>query len=217
MKVPLLKRRIPPFRIDPDELDRIDALEREQAKHSLYRRVRAVARLSTIAVWVPLSVGFEAVLLLVPGTAKIRWTRVIWGVLCKCLSLKIRVIGRRAGTVGGARARARGDRPVIYVSNHSSWIDVPVLGTVLPSVFVAKGEIEHWPVMGLVSRIGRTIFVSRQRNTTGRERDEMVSRLIGGDNLVLFPEGTSSDGPQVLPFMLSSFALAKPLLGPWSH
>ncbi len=210
MKVPLLKRRTPPFRIDPDELDRIDIREREAAARSLYRRLRGAARLAAIAVWVPTSVGFEACLLLVPGTAKIRWTRVIWGVICKLLSLKLNVIGRRAGTVGGARARARGDRPVIYVSNHSTWLDVPVLGTILPSVFVAKGDIEHWPIMGLVSKIGRTIFVSRQRNTTGRERDEMISRLADGDNLVLFPEGTSSDGSRVLPFMSAFFAIAKP-------
>lgn len=172
-----------------------------QAKGSL--------RLGTIAVWVPLSVGFEACLLLVPGTPKIRWTRVIWGVLCKLLGLRIRVIGKRAGSVGGARARARGERPVIYISNHSSWLDVLVLGTLLPSVFVAKGDIEKWPIMGLVSKIGRTIFVSRQRSTTGRERDQMIRRMVEGDNLVLFPEGTSSDGSRVLPFMSAFFAIAK--------
>jgi 1-acyl-sn-glycerol-3-phosphate acyltransferase len=169
-----------------------------------------VSKLLAIFIWVPLSVGFEAFLLIVPGNAKIRWTRVIWGGLCRLLALKINVIGRKAGGVTGPESRARGERPIIYISNHSSWIDVPVLGTILPSVFVAKGDIEHWPVMGLISKIGRTIFVSRQRNTTGRERDQMTSRLAGGDNLVLFPEGTSSDGSRVLPFMSAFFAIAKP-------
>ncbi|GAB6967138.1 hypothetical protein JCM25156A_11750 [Komagataeibacter kakiaceti JCM 25156] len=175
------------------------------------RTARCVGRLAAITVWVPLSVGFEAVLLLLPGTAKIRWTRMVWGGLCLLLSLRIRVVGRRAGGVGGRRARQRGERPVIYVSNHSTWLDVPVLGTVLPSNFVAKGDIEGWPIMGLVSRIGRTIFVSRQRSTTGRERDEMLHRLmVEGDNLILFPEGTSSDGSRVLPFLSAFFAIAKP-------
>lgn len=172
-------------------------------------QIRGAMRLGAVVVWVPLSVGFEACLLLVPGTPKIRWTRVIWGVLCKLLGLRIRVVGQRAGTVGGLQARKRGERPVIYISNHSSWVDVPVLGTLLPSVFVAKGDIEKWPVMGLISKIGRTIFVSRQRSTTGRERDEMINRMITGDNLVLFPEGTSSDGSRVLPFMSAFFAIAK--------
>ena len=213
---PLLKRRVPPFRIDPDELDRIDTLEREQAEKGIFRRVRAVLKLAGIVVWVPSSVGFEALLLLVPGNVKVRWTRVIWGVLCKLMALKIRTIGRRAGGTTGPRQRARGERPIIYISNHSSWLDVPVLGTILPSVFVAKGDIEHWPVMGLISKIGRTIFVSRQRNTTGRERDQMINRLAEGDNLVLFPEGTSSDGSRVLPFLSAFFAIAKPprLRGP---
>lgn len=172
-------------------------------------QVQGGLRLGAITLWVPLSVGFEACLLLVPGTVKIRWTRVIWGVLCKLLGLRIRVIGKRAGTVGGARARARGERPVIYISNHSSWLDVLVLGTLLPSVFVAKGDIEKWPIMGLVSKIGRTIFVSRQRSTTGRERDLMIRRMVDGDNLILFPEGTSSDGSRVLPFMSAFFAITK--------
>ncbi|WP_242400806.1 lysophospholipid acyltransferase family protein [Acetobacter okinawensis] len=178
----------------------------------LFRRVgeaRSAIRLAGLLVWVPLSVGFEACLLPVPGTAKIRWTRVIWGMLCRIIGLRITVHGKRAGTVGGLRARKRGERPVIYISNHMSWVDVPVLGTLLPSVFVAKGDIEKWPVMGLVSHIGRTIFVSRQRSTTGRERDLMIQRMVEGDNLILFPEGTSSDGSRVLPFMSAFFAIAK--------
>lgn len=171
--------------------------------------IMAGCKLAGVIVWVPLSVGFEALLLPVPGVSKIRWTRVVWGGLCKILSLHIRVLGCPAGTVGGAKGRARGERPVIYVSNHSSWLDIPVLGTKLYSVFVAKGDIEKWPIMGLVSKIGRTIFVSRNRSTTGRERDEMITRLATGDNLVLFPEGTSSDGSRVLPFMSTFFAIAK--------
>lgn len=174
-----------------------------------YAQLRAVTRLCALTVWVPLSVGFEACLLPIPGIAKICWTRVVWGVLCRIIGLRIRVVGERVGTIGGYRARKRGERPVIYVSNHTSWLDVPVLGTILPSVFVAKEDIEHWPIMGLVSKIGRTIFVSRQRSTTGHERDVMIQRMAHGDNLVLFPEGTSSDGSRVLPFMSAFFSIAK--------
>ena len=174
-----------------------------------YAQLRAITRIGALTVWVPLSVGFEACLLPIPGIAKICWTRVVWGVLCRIIGLRIRVIGERVGTIGGYRARQRGERPVIYVSNHTSWLDVPVLGTLLPSVFVAKGDIQHWPIMGLVSKIGRTIFVSRQRSTTGQERDVMIRRMDYGDNLVLFPEGTSSDGSRVLPFMSAFFSIAK--------
>lgn len=171
--------------------------------------LQAAGRLAGVVIWVPLSVGFEACLLPVPGVSKIRWTRHIWRGMCLLLDLRVQMIGKPAGTVGGASRRAQGERPVIYVSNHSSWLDIPVLGAKLYSVFVAKGDIEKWPIMGLISKIGRTIFVSRNRSTTGRERDEMITRLATGDNLVLFPEGTSSDGSRVLPFMSTFFAIAK--------
>jgi 1-acyl-sn-glycerol-3-phosphate acyltransferase len=96
------------------------------------------------------------------------------------------------------------------VCNHSSWIDVPVLGGRLLACFVAKEEVGGWPVVGTVARLGRTLFVSRQRKSTGRERDDMRLRLAAGDDLILFPEGTSSDGCRVLPFHSSFFAAAKP-------
>jgi 1-acyl-sn-glycerol-3-phosphate acyltransferase len=98
---------------------------------------------------------------------------------------------------------------VIFVSNHSSWVDVPVVGAVLPAAFVAKGEIEGWPVVRTIARLGRTIFVSRQRGSTARERDAMQAVLARGDSLILFPEGTSSDGSRVLPFRSSFFAVAE--------
>jgi len=175
-----------------------------------FDRLLGAMRLALVTIWVPLSVGFEALLLLVPGTSKIRWTRIIWRGMCLILSIKINQIGQAAGTLGGRRGRARGERPVIYVANHCSWLDIPVLGARFYSVFVAKGDIRTWPIMGLVSKIGRSIYVSRHRSSTAQERDTMVSRMIDGDNLILFPEGTSSDGCRVLNFTSTFFAIAKP-------
>lgn len=126
---------------------------------------------------------------LVPGTSKIRWTRIIWRRMCLILSIKINQIGQAARTLGGRRGRVRGERPVTYVANHCSWLDIPVLGVRFYSVFVAKRDIRSWPIMGLVSKIGRSIYVSRHRRSTAQERDNMVARMIGGDNLILFPKG----------------------------
>ena len=98
---------------------------------------------------------------------------------------------------------------MVFVSNHSSWVDVPVVGGVLDGCFVAKGEVSRWPVVSTIARLGRTVFVSRQRGATARERDAMRGRLARGDNLILFPEGTSSDGSRVLPFRSPFFALAE--------
>ena len=109
----------------------------------------------------------------------------------RLLGLRVRVIG----------APATGERrPVVFVSNHSSWLDVPVLGGRLDACFVSKDEVSGWPVVSTVARLGRTVFVSRRRGATGNERDSMRGRLAAGDNLILFPEGTTSDGSRVMPF-----------------
>ncbi|MGI4745111.1 MAG: lysophospholipid acyltransferase family protein [Janthinobacterium lividum] len=168
----------------------------------LLRAVRVARRGVAILAWTGVACAIQSVLLLLPGRAKARFARVYWSVTCVLLGMRIRVI--RPST-----ACATSGRPIIYVSNHSSWIDVPVLGARVLGCFVAKEDVSRWPVVGTVARLGRTIFVSRQRKATGRERDDMRLRLAGGDNLILFPEGTSSDGSRVLPFHSSFFAAAK--------
>jgi 1-acyl-sn-glycerol-3-phosphate acyltransferase len=109
---------------------------------------------------------------------------------------------------------------VVFISNHSSWLDVPVLGGSLDACFVSKNEVGRWPLVGTVARLGRTVFISRQRHATRRERDLMRERLAAGDNLVLFPEGTTSDGSRVMPFRSAFFAIAEgedpPLIQPVS-
>jgi lyso-ornithine lipid O-acyltransferase len=122
------------------------------------------------------------------------------------------VIGAAAGPTNG--------RQVVFVSNHSSWLDVPALGGRLDACFISKDEVGHWPFVSTIARLGRTVFVSRQRHATGRERDVLRERLAAGDNLLLFPEGTTSDGSRVLPFRSSFFAIAEgadpPLIQPVS-
>jgi 1-acyl-sn-glycerol-3-phosphate acyltransferase len=170
---------------------------------------RAVRRIGAVLLWVAASCVVQGILILLPGSAKIRYARLFWSKVCRLVGLRTRVLGTCAGTIRTERAAQGGTRPVIFISNHSSWLDVAVIGAVLPAVFVAKEDVRRWPVISTVARLGRTIFVSRQRGTTGRERDDMTHRLARGDNLILFPEGTSSDGSRVLPFLSSFFAIAK--------
>ena len=143
----------------------------------------------------------QALCLLAPGRAKVAFPKFFWARFARNLGLEVRVVGELASKTSG--------RPVIFVSNHSSWVDIPVVGGVLPGSFVAKGDIAGWPVIRTIARLGRTVFVSRQRGSTARERDAMQAVLTRGDNLILFPEGTSSDGSRVLPFRSSFFALAE--------
>jgi len=118
--------------------------------------------------------------------------------------LVLRILGIRLEVAGEPSAA----RPTLFVSNHSSYLDVEVLGSLLPVSFVAKSEVGGWPLFGWLARLQRTVFVERRRDRAGRGRDDMAARLLAGDSLVLFAEGTSSDGNRVLPFRTALFAVA---------
>jgi len=101
------------------------------------------------------------------------------------------------------------ERPTLFVFNHVSWLDIVVIDTLFPGCFVAKSDVASWPLFGLLAKLQRTVFVERRSTRAGSSRDEMTVRLERGDNLFLFPEGTSSDGLGVLPFKSTFFALAE--------
>lgn len=101
-----------------------------------------------------------------------------------------------------------GERPVLFVSNHSSYLDIVVLGALIPGSFIAKTEVGSWPFFGLLAKLQRTVFIDRKARNAAAHRDEMRGRLEAGDALVLFPEGTSSDGNRTLPFKTALFSVA---------
>ena len=111
-------------------------------------------------------------------------------VLCSLLRIRVRI----AGVPSHRRA-------VLFVFNHISWIDIVVIGSIAPIAFVAKREVANWPLVGITAKIQRTVFVDRmRRHLTGDAVAEIVSRIRSGVSVVLFAEGTSSDGNRVLPF-----------------
>jgi 1-acyl-sn-glycerol-3-phosphate acyltransferase len=113
-----------------------------------------------------------------------------------------------AGLAVCGRGPAAPAGPVLYVANHVSYLDVLALGALLDATFVAKREIASWPLFGWLARIGRTIFIQRSRRYAGDQCNLLSTRLSSGDDLILFPEGTSSDGSRVLPFKSTLFACA---------
>jgi lyso-ornithine lipid O-acyltransferase len=160
-------------------------------------RLRALRRMATALVFTLLCMPIQAVLLLLPGQAKNAFPRFYHRTLCWLIGLRLRVIGRRKGVPR-----------TLYVSNHTSWLDILVLGATLDARFVSKSEVGTWPIIGWVAKLGRTVFVSRSRGRTGTEAQEMRARMEQGHSLILFPEGTTSDGARVLPFRSSFFAVA---------
>jgi 1-acyl-sn-glycerol-3-phosphate acyltransferase len=99
--------------------------------------------------------------------------------------------------------------PVLFVGNHVSYLDITVLGSVIETSFIAKAEIADWPLFGWLAKLQRSVFVERRSARAGAQRDEIAERLAAGDNLVLFPEGTSDDGIHVLPFRSALFGVAE--------
>lgn len=124
------------------------------------------------------------------------------------------VIGIRITQVG---ERTR-ESPVLILANHVSWSDISVIGALAPVVFVAKSEVKAWPVFGWLARLQRTIFIERERrHKTGEHARAMADRLIGGDAVLLFPEGTSSDGIRILPFRSALIGSVHHAIGDSTH
>jgi lyso-ornithine lipid O-acyltransferase len=92
----------------------------------------------------------------------------------------------------------------LLVSNHLSYVDILVIASITPAMFVAKREVRGWPVFGFFARLAGTVFVDRERRThVGQTTNEIQTALDHGALVVLFPEGTSSDGKTILPFKSS--------------
>jgi 1-acyl-sn-glycerol-3-phosphate acyltransferase len=100
--------------------------------------------------------------------------------------------------------------PTLFVANHVSYLDIVALGGVLDAQFIAKSEIRDWPGFGLIARLGGTYFVRRHWREALIQRNDLAARMRAGESFVLFAEGTSSDGIDVLPFKSALFSVAEP-------
>ena len=97
--------------------------------------------------------------------------------------------------------------PGAMVANHSSWLDILALNAQAPAVFLAKSEVAAWPGIGGLARAAGTLFVRREARREAPEQARAVAeRLMAGQTLLFFPEGTSTDNRRVLPFRSTLFA-----------
>lgn len=100
-------------------------------------------------------------------------------------------------------------RPLMIAANHASWKDILVLGAVADVVYIAKSEVANWPLFGILAKLQKTIFVEReQKRKAGEQVNEIAARLSAGEVVVLFPEGTTSDGNRLLDVKSSLFGAA---------
>lgn len=128
-------------------------------------------------------------------TIPVRWHRFV----CRLLGIRV--------TVRGAPSP---HKPLLVTANHASWLDIVVVSTLMPLSFIAKAEVASWPIFGLFAKLQRTVFVDRTRRAqTGAVATQIAERLQNGDAMVLFAEGTSNNGNQVLPFRTALLGAAR--------
>jgi 1-acyl-sn-glycerol-3-phosphate acyltransferase len=123
--------------------------------------------------------------------------------LCRLFGIRVTVLGRPIQSSG-----------VLMVANHSSYFDILVFSAAARVSFIAKHEVAKWPLFGTLARLQETVFIERERRSqTVEARDMIRKRLLDGDALVLFPEGTSDDGNSVRPFKSALLGAAEVELG----
>jgi 1-acyl-sn-glycerol-3-phosphate acyltransferase len=128
---------------------------------------------------------------------------------CRRLLRMLNVDARLSGSFASQRGN------VLIVANHISWLDIFVLNAMQPVRFVAKAELARWPVVGRMVRGTGTLFVERERKRDARRVNHHAARaLAGGDIIAVFPEGTTTDGSEVLPFKSS---LLQPIVQACGH
>jgi 1-acyl-sn-glycerol-3-phosphate acyltransferase len=165
---------------------------------------RIVWRQARIVLWSAAAAAAWAVgmVLLFPSlSAKARWHGIV-----------LRTWGRALIRTLGARVEIEGpvpEPPFLLVSNHLSYVDIPLLASILGCNFVARHDVRTWTGMGTAARLVGTVFVNRRnRRDAVRVIDEIHRRLDQGRGIVIFPEGTSTRGDRVYPMKSSLLAVA---------
>jgi len=101
------------------------------------------------------------------------------------------------------------DNHYLFVSNHQSYLDIAIIASIFPILFVAKREVRDWPILGWLGRLAGTIFINREDVRSGVSSAFRASRMLRtGTSVQVFPESTTSDGTSVLPFKPLFFASA---------
>ena len=116
----------------------------------------------------------------------------------KILNVKVNLVGK-----------IHKERPGLLISNHASWIDISILSSLTNISFIAKSEVSKWPLFGFLAKLQDTVFIERRAIKAVKQKNEINEVLHKGKRLVLFPEGTSSDGNRVLKFKSSLFSVVE--------
>tara|TARA_Y100001960_G_C14748379_1_gene866990 strand:+ start:1234 stop:2055 length:822 start_codon:yes stop_codon:yes gene_type:complete len=159
------------------------------------KHIRALGRVIAILCWTLVLLPIQIVTAAAGQGLAEKLPRLYHVGVCRILGIEVSVVGSPVAL-----------RPALFVANHSSWMDIPILGCLVECSFIAKAEVERWPAVGLLACLQRTVFVERSRQKTSVHATGIKRRLDEQSRLVMFPEGTSTDGSYVLPFKSSLFS-----------
>lgn len=131
------------------------------------------------------------------------WPRRFLAWVRRAAGLRVRIVGQPLPS------------NVLFVANHVSWLDIMLIGGTTGATFVSRDDVRHWPVVGWLAQLNRTIFVARDSRRGVKDQAEALrAELATGHPVALFPEGTTAGGHEVLPFRASLLtSLVPPLPG----
>jgi 1-acyl-sn-glycerol-3-phosphate acyltransferase len=148
-----------------------------------------IIRMLVFVIGTPPAVAVN--IIMVRLTGRVKWAQIWHSFACLVFGIKIRVVGT---------PREHAATPTVFLSNHVSYLDIVVLGSQIEAIFVAKADVANWPVFGFLAKTQRTIFIERTRQALEDSKRRIAAILNAKNNIILFGEGTSTDGRTVLPF-----------------
>lgn len=167
-------------------------------------------RLLLIAFYILFLVLFVILILpVLTDETRATWVRRLARVVPRLMGIRVQVTGSIPDEEAVWMGRRAGKTGFMVCSNHISFIDIFLLDSLLPVRFVAKKEIESWPVFGLIARGAGTLFIDRSRRRAVLEMTEVMNETLkAGESVLFFPEGTTGEGRVLLPFYANLFASA---------
>lgn len=163
-----------------------------------HSRLTAISRATVYAVFTLVLIPVQAIALLLRLPLSRRIPLWYHRICCRLLGIRLEVFGRRSKA-----------RPTLFVANHSSYLDIPIYGALIPGSFVAKSEVGEWPFFGTLAKLQRSVFVDRRVRSSQLQATALGKRLAAGDSMILFPEGTSNDGTHVQRFKSALLSVAE--------
>ena len=158
-------------------------------------RVRRYARVARVLGVVSLGLGMAGMFGLLERLGlnstmdrRQRWSQFFMTRLSNALPFRVRVVGELPAT------------PMLWVSNHVSWTDIALLGQLTPLSFLSKSEVRGWPVAGWLAAKAGSLFIRRGAGDSQLLREQMTRHLQQPLPLLMFPEGTTTDGSSVRTF-----------------